>query len=117
MSRTYGSPGLVSLVLLSCTAGAAFAGDLYNKGPAPTESVALPTPAEVLALTAQPAAVSLKGGEDANQLVVTARLGGDRLQDLTGDVTYEVADARVARVTSAGRVVPLADGATEIVAH
>ena len=38
------------------------------------------------------------------------------LQDLTGDVTFDVADPNVARVTSAGRVIPLANGSTEITA-
>src|SRR5207244_905499 len=59
----------------------------------------------------------LKGGDDAQQVVITGRLAGERLQDLTGDVTYEVADGKVVRVTSAGRVVPLANGTTEITAR
>ena len=50
------------------------------------------------------------------QLVLTATLAGGRLQDLTGDVKYEVADAKVVRVTAAGRVIPLANGTTEITA-
>ena len=48
----------------------------------------------------------LKGSDDAQQLIVTATLTGGRLQDLTGDVKYEVADAKVVRVTTTGRVMP-----------
>src|SRR5262249_57250461 len=38
-------------------------------------------------------------------------------QALSGDVKYEVADPKVARVSTAGRVVPLANGSTEITAR
>src|SRR5439155_21000774 len=44
-------------------------------------------------------------------------LPGGRVQDLTGDVTYDVADGKVVRVTTTGRVIPLANGATEITAR
>jgi hypothetical protein len=74
-------------------------------------------PAEVRVLTAQPARVSLRGFDDSRQLVLTATLAGGLEQDLTDDAQYEVADRKVARVTSKGRVVPLADGDTEITAR
>ena len=35
------------------------------------------------------------------------------LQDLSGDVKYEVADPKIARVSTSGRVIPLANGRTE----
>src|SRR5262249_37433955 len=40
-----------------------------------------------------------------------------RLQDLTGDVRYEIADRSLIRVTPAGRVIPTGNGSTEIIAH
>jgi hypothetical protein len=92
------------------------ADDLYNKMPVKTDQVALPKPAEVQALTVAPAAVSLKGQDDSAQLVITGQLAAGRLQDLTGDVQYQIANPALARVTSAGRVLPLANGTTEIIA-
>lgn len=117
MSRTYGHPALLTLLTFVSSAGPAVAGDLYNKNSANAESVGLPKPAEVQALAAYPDEIALKGGDDAQQLVITARLAAEKLQDLTPDVSYEVADARIARVTSGGRVVPLANGRTEITAR
>jgi hypothetical protein len=111
------SPALTSLLSLACSAGFVFAGDIYNKEPARTDAVALPKAAEVQALNVYPAQIALKSGDAAQQLVITARLPGDRVQDLSGDVSYEVADPKIVRVSSAGRVMPLANGATEITAH
>ena len=108
---------LTALLAPIATAQQLTAGDLYNKEPAHTEAVALPKPAEVQALVAYPATINLKGSDDAQQLILTAALAGGRLQDLTGDVQYEVADARVVRVSSSGRVIPLANGATQITAR
>jgi hypothetical protein len=70
--------------------------------------------AEVRALEAYPSRVVLKGRHDAQQLVLTASLAGGRLQDLTDVASYEVADPTIARVTETGRVIPLADGTSEI---
>src|SRR5438477_3318411 len=108
---------LTALLAPIATAQQLTAGDLYNKEPAHTEAVALPKPAEVQALVAYPARINLKGSDDAQQLILTAALASGRLQDLTGDVQYEVADARVVRVSSSGRVIPLANGATQITAR
>jgi hypothetical protein len=106
-------PALAALVLAG---GYLTAGDLYDKGLTKTETAALPKPADVRAFAAYPQTVSLKGMDDARQLILTATLDGNRLQDLTGDVTYAVADPKVARVTTSGRVVPTGNGATEITA-
>ncbi|HEX5270972.1 MAG TPA: DUF1549 domain-containing protein, partial [Gemmataceae bacterium] len=76
-----------------------------------------PAPAEVKALSAHPASVTLKGSDSAQQLVITATLAGGRLADLTGDAEFEVADKKIARVLPGGRVLPLASGRTEIVAR
>jgi hypothetical protein len=107
---------LATLAVLTCAGGPLFAADLYDKGTAPTGEVVLPKPAEVQNLVAHPVQVGLKGGDDANQLIITATVGGGRLQDLTGDVKYEIADSKIARVTTTGRVIPLGNGSTEITA-
>jgi hypothetical protein len=97
-------------------AGHLFAGDIYDKGPIGSDAVVLPKPADVQSLAVLPLKITLKGVDDAWQLVVTANLGPSKLQDLTGDVKYTVADPKVATVTSSGRVIPLANGSTEITA-
>src|SRR5207237_1320872 len=80
------------------------------------ESAPLPKPAEVQQLTVAPTKIVLKGVDDAQQLVLTAQLAGERLQDLTTDAKYDVVDPKVARVTSGGRVIPLSNGTTEVTA-
>jgi hypothetical protein len=106
---------LTAFAALVCAAGVANAGDLYgDKDPGKVEALVLPKPADVQSFTVQPTKLALKGLDDAQQLVVTAGLADKRLQDLTGDVKYEVANPKVARVTTAGRVVPLANGSTEV---
>src|SRR5262245_46654798 len=77
---------------------------------------ALPGPSAVQSLSAHPAKVALKGADDAAQLIVTASLAG-RVQDLTTDVQYAVADPKVAKVTAAGRVIPLGNGSTTVTAR
>ncbi len=106
---------LLAGLALAAPTRSALADDLYNKKAARTEQVPLPTPAEVQALTVAPASVTLKGEDDSAQLVVTGQLAGGRLQDLSGDVKYEITNPAVARVTTAGRILPLADGVTEVV--
>jgi hypothetical protein len=107
---------LAAVVLLAATVPVR-AGDPDTKEAIRPEPAALPAAAEVRALTVQPSRVALRGFDDARQLVLTATLAGGREQDLTGDVHYDVLDRKVARVTSTGRVLPLADGDTEITAH
>ena len=110
-------PVLLALGALTCAGGPALAGDIYSgKEPTRLENIALPKPADIKSLAVYPTRISLKGLDDAQQIVLTAELPGGRLQDLTGDVHYEVADKKIARVTSTGRVVPLANGSTEITA-
>lgn len=109
-------PCLFACAVLVSAGGRLLAGDLYDKNMAPAGEVVLPKPAEVQTLASSPAQVALKGGDDANQLVITATVGGGRLQDLSGDVKYEVADNKIARVTTTGRVIPLGNGNTEITA-
>jgi Protein of unknown function (DUF1553)/Protein of unknown function (DUF1549) len=109
-------PVLTALAALLCSGGVLSAGDLYNKETAKTEAIVLPTPAQVKALAAYPPKIALKGFDDAQQVILSATTDGDRLQDLTGDVKFEVTDPKVARVSTAGRVMPVGNGATELVA-
>ncbi|HEV3119549.1 MAG TPA: DUF1549 domain-containing protein, partial [Gemmataceae bacterium] len=108
---------LTAATLVMLWGGRLIAGDLYNKEPARTDSVALPKPTEVQSFVVHPSKIALKGSDDAQQLILTAKLTSGRLQDLSGDAQYEVADKKVASVTSSGRILPLANGTTEIAAR
>src|SRR5262245_7016579 len=110
-------PVLMAALALTCSGRDLRAGDIYNKEPAKQDAIALPKPAEIQSLNAYPNQIALKGSEDAQQILVTATLANNRLQDLTGDMQYEIADSKVARVSTAGRVVPVANGATTITAR
>src|SRR2546423_25014 len=107
----------LALGALFLLAGHPLAGDLYNKDTVKTEAAPLPKPAEVQTLDCYPSQISLKSIDDGAQLIVTAKLSNERLQDLTSEVKYEVTDPKVARITSSGRVVPLANGSTDVVAR
>jgi hypothetical protein len=109
-------PILLALAVPVCVGGSLRAGDLYSKDSSKTDNVALPKPGDVKAFTVNPAKITLKGGDDAQQLLLTAELLNGHLQDLTGDAKYEIADKKIARITSTGRVIPLANGSTEITA-
>jgi hypothetical protein len=98
---------------LTCSGGTLTA-DLYSNKEVKGDIVAMPTPAEVQALAVYPPKVTLKGLDDSAQLILSASLAAGRLQDLTGDVKYEVANPAVVRVSTSGRVIPLANGSTEI---
>jgi hypothetical protein len=114
--KTAHRTALAALAALALLGGRLGAGDLYDKDAPKTDEVVLPKPAEVASLASNPAKIALKGMDDAQQIVITATLQGNRLQDLSGDVKYEVADPKVARVSTSGRVMPLANGSTEITA-
>ncbi len=109
-------PVFLALAAVAASSGPLFAGGLYDKEPAKAEAVALPAPADVQGLEVYPTKIALKGMDDAQQLLLTAHLAGDRLQDLTADVKYEAADSKVIRVTTAGMVIPLANGTTQVTA-
>jgi len=101
------------LFLLAVVPGAAYADE--PKLPPLPDSVALPKPADIQSVAVYPTKVALKGMDDAAQLIVTATLKDGRLQDLSGDAVYTVADAKSAKVLPTGRVLPLANGSTEVV--
>jgi hypothetical protein len=113
-------PALLALAALVWTAACASptrAGDIYSgKEPARSDSFIPPRPAEIQSLTIHPTRISLKGLDDAAQLVLTAALADGRLQDLTAEAKFDVGDVKVARVTSTGRVLPVGNGSTEITA-
>jgi hypothetical protein len=73
-----------------------------------------PAPSDVRSIDVYPPKVTLRGGDDARQLIVTGTVAGSRPQDLTGDAKYEARDPKIVRITPGGRVIPLADGKTEI---
>jgi hypothetical protein len=106
------------LFLLAATAltPLSAAADVYPTAPPPPDMVALPKPPDVKGLAVYPTQVKLDGLDAAAQLVVTATLNDGRLQDLTGDVEYTIADGKVARALPSGRVLPLANGTAQLVA-
>jgi hypothetical protein len=81
----------------------------------PSEPTPLPSAAEVKSLEVWPAVIALKGQDDSAQLIVTAVLAG-RLQDMTAGVEYKIGNPDLAKVTASGRIIPIANGETEIVA-
>ena len=74
-----------------------------------------PRSEDVKSVAVYPAKVALTGSDDAAQLIVTATLNDGRLADLTTDSQYAVADGKSAVVLTGGRVVPRANGASEVV--
>lgn len=107
MIRSFRAWGLVLALTLT--------GPLFSQEKKAVENTPLPKPADVKKLETFPAKVVLKGQDDSAQLIVTGALA-DRLQDLTGDVKYTIASPALAKVTEAGRIIPLANGTTEITA-
>jgi hypothetical protein len=82
-----------------------------------TPEIKLPAPGEVKELLVQPAAIKLTGADESRQLIVTGALRDGGLQDLSGDVKYEVTDSKVVSVSPSGRVLPLANGSATITAR
>jgi len=105
---------LAAFALAFCSQNA-FA-QLYNKVDAKDDVVGLPTPAEVQAVLAAPASVKLKGLDDSLQLIVSGKLADGREQDLSGNATYQVSKEGIVRVTSGGRIIPIANGTVDVVA-
>ncbi len=103
---------LASIAFAFSAAGSS--AQLYDSKSTKTDQVALPTPAEVRTLSVSPASVTLKGMDDSAQLVITAALVAGKTQDLSGDAKYEIANEKIARITTAGRIIPIANGSTEI---
>ena len=108
---------LLAAAAFAWPAGLLTAGDIYADKDGPKqEPMVLPKPADVQSFTVTPEKIALQNGDDAQQLVVTAGLAGGRLQDLTSDVQYTVSDEKVAKITSAGRILPVGNGTATITA-
>jgi hypothetical protein len=65
-------------------------------------------------LVIEPNEITLRGRDSIQQLVVTGRLGGEVLRDLTKQVVYTSSNEQVARVEEGGAVYPVSDGTAEI---
>ncbi len=111
-------PAWLALAILAVAAGPVSAGDLYpEKDPVKLPAATLPTATEIQTFAVKPDKVNLKGIDDAQQLILTATLATGRLFDLTHDAQYEVANEKIVRVTSTGRIVPVANGTTTVTAR
>ncbi len=75
-----------------------------------------PKASDIAELQAFPSKLTLNGGDDAPQLLITAVLNDGKLIDLTGDATFTVADLKIAAVVKNGRVQPRGNGSTTITA-
>ena len=70
------------LLLVPLLAGGVVAAQVLRE-PTKYDAIELPKPSELQALTFYPDKIHLKGGDDAQQLILTATLKNGRLQDLT----------------------------------
>jgi len=104
----------VAALALLAVSGPLRANDPPAQPPASLPPAVMPKPADVKALAVQAPRIILKGLDDAQQLIITATLHSGKLFDLTHDVRYEVADEKIVRVTTTGRVVPIANGTTRV---
>jgi hypothetical protein len=105
---------LCALAAFALSGGSLFGDDLYKSAPIAMPSATLQAPSDIVSMNVYPSKITLRGGDDARQLIVTGMVGSSRLQDLTGDVKYEAGDLKTVRITPGGRVIPLANGKTEI---
>lgn len=105
--------GMVAVLAFTCSSGSSSAQE-SDKKPVKSDQITMPTPAEVASLTVYPASITLRGQDDSAQLVVSGQVTGGRLQDLTGEVKYELANPALARITTNGRIIPLANGTSDV---
>jgi hypothetical protein len=78
---------------------------------------AAPQAGDIKGLQAYPTKISINGGDDAPQLLITATLSNGKPVDISSDVTYDVANPKLARITSSGRIIPLGNGSTTVTAN
>ena len=115
-----------SLARVAALAASLFALPVFVRADEPakktTPELKLPAPGEVKELHIHPAkarpdsVLILRGSDESAQLLVTGVLNDGSLQDLTGDVKYLLPDPKVVNVTPSGRVIPLANGDTDVLA-
>jgi len=70
--------------------------------------------APITRLSVHPQSLKLQGQHASAQLVVTGHRSDGREVDLTSVASYAIGDSAVVRVEPSGRVVPLANGTTEV---
>ena len=105
---------MLGLAYLTLSEAAPLAADPAKTPPAPASiGVPLPKPSDLEAMVATPTQVSLKGSDAATQVILTGTLASKPI-DLTGDAVYTLTDTKIASVTPSGRVVPRANGTTEL---
>lgn len=73
--------------------------------------------AEAVSLSSLPESVELRGRDACRQLLLTGLTGEGRAIDLTDVAEFEVVDPSIAKIEAGGRVLPLRDGSTEILAR
>jgi hypothetical protein len=104
----------IAMLMAILSPAISFAADKSGEATASYETVPPPKPADVQKIEVHPTKIKLVGGDDATQIIVTATLNNGRLIDLSSDVKYTVSDAKLARITPAGRVLPTANGSATI---
>ena len=77
---------------------------------------ALPKPAELKAIAAHPEKLVLGSDDSSAQVIVTGTRLDGKFVDLTHAVKFSIADGKSARVSETGRVLPSANGTTELIA-
>jgi Protein of unknown function (DUF1553)/Protein of unknown function (DUF1549) len=107
---------VLALLFVAVSGTPLLARDLYPTSATKAEAAALPKPADVKSIEARPDKIHLTGVDSAAQVILTATLRDGRVVDLTNDATYDVEDGKIARTSTTGRVNPLANGSTKIVA-
>lgn len=78
-------------------------------------AAAPPAPVAPQSISAYPNKLLIRGIDDAPQLAITGVVG-TRHHDLTAEARYTVSDPKIASINATGRVFPVANGNTEIVA-
>src|SRR5262245_39681468 len=82
-----------------------------------TPELKLPPPSEIKRLQVEPATIKLVGADESRQLIITGALQAGGVQDLSGDVKYELSDPKIISVTPSGRILPLANGSATVTAR
>src|SRR5438128_14240 len=70
-----------------------------------------------MSLDILPSKITIIGADRVQQIVVTGHFPNDIVRDLTSQAALRVADERIAKVGSAGLLLPVANGTTSVVAE
>ncbi len=73
-------------------------------------------PASVQSVTIAPDAVTLRGSDSVQQLIVTGQLNGNTPRDLTQHATYQTSNEKIVRADAGGALYPVSDGTAEVTA-